>query len=71
MFTATLLLDGTVLVADYGQTDLYDPASGQFTPTAPLPPDNDSITAVRLHDGRVLSVGGSHGDTTAAEIYTP
>lgn len=71
IFTATLLVDGTVLVADYGQTDLYDPATGRFTSIAPLPPDIDAITAVRLRDGRVLSIGGSRGDTTAAEIYVP
>src|SRR5436309_6911454 len=53
IFTATLLVDGTVLVADYGQTDLYDPATGRFTSIAPLPPDIDAITAVRLRDGRV------------------
>jgi hypothetical protein len=71
VFTATLLLDGTVLVADYGQADLYDPVTGQFTPTAPLPPDIDAITAVRLRDGRVLTIGGSRGSTTAAELYVP
>jgi hypothetical protein len=71
VFTLTLLDDRTVLAADYGQTDLYDPGSGQFAPTAPLPPDIDAITAVRLRDGRVLSVGGARGSTTAAEIYAP
>jgi hypothetical protein len=60
-----------VLVADYGETDLYDPATGRFTATAPLPPDIDAITAVRLLDGRVLSTGGSRGSTTAAQIYVP
>jgi hypothetical protein len=71
VFTATLLTDGTVLVADYGPTDVYDPASRQFMPTASLPRDIDSITAVRLGDGRVMAVGGARGATTAATIYDP
>ncbi len=71
VFTATLLLDETVLVADYGETDLYDPATGRFAATAPLPPDIDAITAVRLLDGRVLATGGSGGSTTASQIYVP
>jgi hypothetical protein len=71
VFTLTPLLDGTVLAADYGQTDLYNPSSGTFSLTAPLPTDIDAISAVRLTDGRVLAVGGVRGSTTASEIYVP
>lgn len=71
VFSLTLLLDGTVLAAESGPTDLYDPATGTFTPTAPLPPDIHATTAVRLLDGRVLAVGGARGSSTAAQLYLP
>jgi hypothetical protein len=66
-----LLRDGTVLTADNGATDLYSPSTGQFTATAALPTDLDSYAAVALSDGRVLSLGGVRGSTTASEIYVP
>jgi len=62
--TATLLLDGKVLIAG-GETfhesrsaELYDPKSGTFTPTASMVTGHVLGTATLLLDGRVLFVGG-------------
>jgi hypothetical protein len=78
--TATLLPDGTVLVdgRDYSlggtdNADLYNPATGTFSPVAiasPLVPEGH--TATLLPDGTVLFTGGWYGAPTAgAAIYRP
>jgi hypothetical protein len=79
--TATLLPDGIVLVdgRDYSlggtdNADLYNPATGTFSPVAiasPLVPDGH--TATLLPDGTVLLAGGSYGagPTAGAAIYRP
>jgi hypothetical protein len=67
--TATLLLDGRVLIAggdDYGDhgdnslssAQLYDPATGTFGPTGSMAKPLDGQTATLLADGRVLLAGG-------------
>lgn len=67
--TATLLADGTVLIAggnDFGvppNAEIYDPNSGVFTMTGP--PQDYPVNATLLADGRVLLVGGT------VEIYDP
>jgi len=67
--TATLLLDGRVLVAAGGTNaaELYDPASGTFTATSSMNVVRASAMATRLQDGSVLIVGR---DLTA-ELYDP
>jgi hypothetical protein len=84
--TATLLSDGTVLVAGGGFikdasviTELYDPGTGIWTTT----PENLHVnranpTATLLRDGRVLVVGGVYsappvkfGPDFGAELYDP
>jgi Kelch motif protein/galactose oxidase-like protein len=88
--SATLLPDGTVLVAG-GETsftasttkldtaDIYDPATGMFTPTALMKDRRDDNTATLISgsgtalDGQVLIEGGFfnlHAENTA-EIYDP
>ena len=79
--TATLLLDGRVLVAGGrgGETlggqnlltsaELYDPATGTFSATGSMASDHDSGTATLLSDGRVLIAGGWGSNT--AEVYDP
>jgi Galactose oxidase, central domain len=84
--TATLLANGKVLVAGglislnfagvsvASTAELYDPATGTFTPTGNLTADREEHTATLLPDGRVLIVGGasaSQGTLASAEIYDP
>lgn len=87
--TATLLLDGTVLVAGgmfcgYGgcggssdalrsSAELYDPVSGNWSPTGHLGTARSGHTATLLPNGKVLVVGGqgSSGKLATAELYDP
>lgn len=66
--TASVLLDGTVLVA--GGFDgcgtqtgvaIFDPASNSFSPGVSLAANRAEHTATTLNDGRVLISGGSQG----------
>jgi hypothetical protein len=68
-FTATLLLDGRVLIAGGGagpsgnavaSAEIYDPATRAFTPTAPMTTPRDGHAAIRIPDGRVLITGGEN-----------
>ena len=66
--TATLLADGTVLIAGGNSglvlnAETYDPSTGDLTPTGPML--NDYATATLLSDGRVLLVGA------IAQLYNP
>lgn len=76
--TATLLLDGRVLVAggmncvstctdanSLATAEIYDPATGAWTPTAPMNAGRWGHAAARLSDGRVLVAGGSGMDSGA------
>jgi hypothetical protein len=68
--TATLLYDGTVLLAG-GATnpsqaatssgEIYNPTTGQFTPTTSLSSSRYSHTATLLNDGSVFFAGGWQG----------
>ncbi len=84
--TATLLLNGKVLVAggrigpdmDGATTsaELYDPGTGTWTATGSMNGARDGHTATLLPDGRVLVAGGSHGglfedSLLTAELYDP
>jgi N-terminal glycosyl-hydrolase-114-associated domain/Galactose oxidase, central domain/Kelch motif len=74
--TATLLNDGTVLVAggSIGATvlasaEIYNPNTNSWTLTGAMGYPRSGHTATLLSDGRVLVVGGGAGAT--AEIYDP
>ena len=82
--TATLLPNGKVLVAGGYETsglgfillasaELYDPASGIWTPTGSLPTARGGHTATLLPNGKVLVAGGqgNSGDLESAELYDP
>jgi hypothetical protein len=83
--TATLLLDGRVLLAGgtsvspgsppvpLSTMEIYDPERGTFTPAAPIIPRN-AHTATLLNDGRVLLAGGLPGQgafLNVAEVFQP
>jgi hypothetical protein len=77
--TATLLSDGTVLVAGGGSgsgplasAELYDPDSGTWSVTADMVEGRGGHLATRLLDGTVLLAGGGNSPSLAtAELYDP
>jgi hypothetical protein len=84
--TATLLPDGKVLVTggsdggdigrnnDLATSEVYDPASRNWTPTGSLTNRRHLHTATLLPNGKVLVVGGTTdfiNDLTSAELYDP
>jgi hypothetical protein len=80
---ATLLLDGTVLVAGgldtngnaLASAEIYDPGTGKFSSTGDMQhPRAGRHTATLLNSGKVLVVGGLDANRNAlatAEIYDP
>jgi Kelch motif protein/galactose oxidase-like protein len=81
--TATLLLDGRVLVTGVSSSseepfataaELYDPSTGSWTATAGMIEPRYAFTATGLTNGRVLVAGGTDSGgrmLTSAELYDP
>jgi large repetitive protein len=84
--SATLLADGRVLVAGgaastpgpgplvtHSTAEVFDPATGSWTPTGPMAVARRRHTATPLADGRVLVAGGetTTGVLSSAEVYDP
>src|SRR5947209_20447982 len=79
--TATLLPDGTVLVAggrssgafcagsELASVEIYDPATGTFSPTGSMAQARSNHTATRLLDGTVLVAGGVPPESAVAGKY--
>lgn len=68
--------DGLPLLPSSADAELYDPATGTFTPTGSLDTPRYGFTATLLRDGRVLVLGGLNnlnngGPLSSAEIYDP
>ena len=76
-YTATLIPEGTVLIAGgypFGESLLYDPVAGRFSPAGKMGTFRRWHTATLLSDGAVLIAGGY--DTppvslNSAQLYTP
>jgi Galactose oxidase, central domain/Kelch motif len=82
LHTATLLTNGKVLIAGGADTnaagiafataELFDPASGTFSPTGSMGTARAGHTATLLTSGKVLVAGGGNGNPIAtAELYDP
>jgi hypothetical protein len=75
--TATLLLDGKVLVAGGApltrRAEIYDPSTDTFSSAGDLGTAREQHTATLLPNGEVLIVGGNGGSPhlTTAEIFNP
>jgi hypothetical protein len=72
LHTATLLLDGKILVAGgegLSSADLYDPGSQIFTATASMTTTRQSHTATLLVSGAVLIAGGFMGFNGDLPVY--
>jgi hypothetical protein len=71
--TATLLLDGRVLITGGDgpgrSTELYDPATGTFVNTGPMFEPRAGHTATLLTNGQVLIAGPA--TSSGAELYDP
>jgi hypothetical protein len=78
--TATLLQNGQVLVAGgdnssgtLSSAELFNPATGTFSPTGSMNVPRDSQTATLLQNGQVLMAGGPPFTLPggSAELYNP
>ena len=80
--TATLLRNGKVLIVGgmvrngefVAEAELYDPATGRFSPAGHMASPRVGHTATLLPGGSVLIAGGSSGpyqNVSQAEIYDP
>jgi hypothetical protein len=79
--TATLLMDGKVLVAggedgseNYKSTELFDIPTGSFSPGGIMSTGRDAQSATLLPNGTVLIAGGGNGVSGplgSADVYDP
>jgi Galactose oxidase, central domain/Kelch motif len=76
--TATLLQSREVLIAggsnDVALAEVYEPASGTFTPSGPMAAGKYDLTATLLPSGLVLVAGGNDLNSipfSNAELYDP
>ncbi|WP_061266258.1 Kelch repeat-containing protein [Leptospira interrogans] len=60
---------GTLFVGDT-RSEIYNPATGQWTETGPIQPARIYHTATRLNDGRVMVVGGLGNTGTDSSSFS-
>ena len=75
---AALLPNGKVLIAGgsysgqkFSTAELFDPVTGNFTPTGNMTAARENHVATLLNDGRVLITGGGGYGAGFAELYDP
>ncbi|HLG96819.1 MAG TPA: kelch repeat-containing protein [Bryobacteraceae bacterium] len=78
---ATLLQDGRVLITGgyagappsqpLTRSEVYDPATGIFSPVGPMQVGRNAHTSTLLPDGRVLIAGGYGDPLGSAELFNP
>lgn len=70
--TATLLQSGKVLIAGGGTAEVFDPATGRWTPAGTIASEG-SHTATLLPSGKVLVAGGdrNYTDVIETQLYDP
>jgi hypothetical protein len=74
-----IVVGGRIAGPASSSAELFDPATGTFTPTGPMGVARGDHTATRLPDGRVLIAGGTSDGTSvatvdalaSAELYDP
>ena len=49
--------------------ELYDPVTGSWTPTIPLPEPRERAAAISLADGSILLVGGLRAAAGVGDLY--
>lgn len=72
--TATLLTNGSVLVADVNACELFDPVVGTWTLTGSMNAPRSFHGATLLPSGKLLVAGGRDStgqDLTSSEVYDP
>jgi hypothetical protein len=65
---------GNATMSMSATAEIYDPVTGQFTPTGSMTTGRDNASAVRLANGRVLIMGGGdegNAPLASAELYDP
>jgi hypothetical protein len=65
------ILGATIPSTQLTSAELYDPATGKFSPTGSMGTVRNSPTATLLLDGRVLVAGGDSPEGLSAELYQP
>lgn len=73
--TASLLLDGRVLVVGIGSAEIYDPSTEKFTAIDSAPYAYSRHISITLNNGKVIIAGGVYNSTgiptSLAQLFDP
>jgi hypothetical protein len=67
--TKVMVIGGSNLSQALSSTEIYDPTTNSWSMGPSLQSARFDFSAVRLHDGRILVIGGDAGDNS--EVYDP